>query len=266
MTDSTFILMSVIMKKIKIKQPILFIKLLPSVITLLGLMIGVSAIRFAIESSWELAVYCVLVAGVLDGIDGRVARLLNATSPFGAELDSLCDFANFGVAPAIMIYLWSFQQYEFKLLSWAVMLLFVVCMVIRLARFNTTFFSVKTEKVDPNSKYFSIGVPAPSGALLALIPMILDFEISTQLQINIRSHTLLINIYIVAVSILLTSRIPTLLLKNVHIKAEYLSLIMVLSAIVIINVIIYPWYSIPILALFYILSIPLSTMIAKKLY
>ncbi|WPY00692.1 Phosphatidylcholine/phosphatidylserine synthase [Candidatus Trichorickettsia mobilis] len=253
-----------LMKRVRISKPILFTKLIPNVITLLGLIVGVSSIRFALDSRWEIAVYCILIAGVLDGIDGRVARLLNATSPFGAELDSLCDFANFGVAPAIMIYLWSFQQYEFKLLSWFAMLLFVVCMAIRLARFNTMIF-LAHDKQDKKSKYFSVGVPAPSGALLALIPMILDFEISTVLQINIRSHTILIDIYIAIVAVLLASRIPTFLLKNVHIKPEYLSLSMILSAIIIINIIIYPWYTLPIVAVSYLLSIPIAAIIARRM-
>lgn len=251
------------MKKVKINKPILFTKLIPNVITLLGLIVGVSSIRFALDSRWEMAVCSVLTAGVLDGIDGRVARLLNATSPFGAELDSLCDFANFGVSPAIMIYLWSFQQYEFKLLSWFAMLLFIVSMAIRLARFNTTIFHIH-DKQDKMSKYFSVGVPAPSGAFLALIPMILDFEISTMLQFNIRSHTILIDIYIVMIAILLASRIPTFLLKNVHIKQEYLSLVMILSAVVIMNIIIYPWYTLPVIAACYILSIPISIAMARR--
>ena len=122
-------------KKVRITKPIPFIKLIPNFITLLALIVGVSSIRFGLESKWELAVYCILVAAILDGLDGRVARMLNATSPFGAELDSLCDFANFGIVPAYLIYLWSFQQYEYKLFSWVAMLLFVICMYLLLLIF-----------------------------------------------------------------------------------------------------------------------------------
>lgn len=249
-------------RKVKISKPVTFTKLIPNFITLIGLVVGVSSIRFALDSNWELAVYCVLVAGILDGIDGRVARMLNATSPFGAELDSLCDFANFGISPAIIIYLWSFQQYEFKLLSWSAMLLFIVCMSVRLARFNTAIILDKEDKL---SKYFSTGVPAPSGAFLALLPIILDFEISTVVGLNIRSHTILIDIYIAIVAMLLASRFPTFLFKNIQIKPEYISLSMMISAIVIINVIIYPWYSLPVLACIYILSIPISILISRKI-
>lgn len=252
------------MRKIHIKKPILFTKLVPNVITLIGLVIGISSIRFALDERWELAVYCVLVAGVLDGIDGRVARLLNATSPFGAELDSLCDFANFGVAPAFIIYMWSFQQYEFKLLSWSVMLLFIVCMAVRLARFNTVIFN-KQDKQDKLSKYFSVGVPAPSGALLAMTPIILEFELSAMLGINIRSHTVLIDLYIAIIAFLLASRFPTFLIKELHIKPEYLSITMIFAAVMIIYIIIYPWYTLPLIALLYICSIPISIITAKKI-
>ncbi len=239
-----------------------FAKLLPNFLTLVGLVVGISAIRFALDSQWERAVYCIFIAAVIDGLDGRVARMLNATSHFGAELDSLCDFANFGVAPAIVIYLWSFQQYEFKLISWAVMLLFVVCMAIRLARFNIGIFQPNQDK---RAKYFSTGVPAPTGAILALMPIILDFDISTALNISIRTHTLLIDLYIFIVALSLASRLPTFLFKNIHIKPEYLSLFMILSAIIIINLIIYPWYSLPVLAIIYIISIPACVVIARKM-
>jgi CDP-diacylglycerol--serine O-phosphatidyltransferase len=164
--------------KVKITKPIPFIKLLPNFITLLGLVVGVSAIKFGLDGRWEKAVYCTLVAAIIDGIDGRIARMLNATSPFGAELDSLCDFANFGVVPAYLVYLWSFQQYEYKVFSWGSILLFMVCMALRLARFNTAIFQeIHNKKIE----YFFTGVPAPCGALLALMPMILDFEVSSVL-------------------------------------------------------------------------------------
>jgi CDP-diacylglycerol--serine O-phosphatidyltransferase len=222
-------------------------------VTLLGLVIGVSSIRFALDSKWEMAVYCVFIAAIIDGIDGRIARMLNATSPFGAELDSLCDFVNFGLSPALLIYLWSFQQYEFKVLSWAAIMVFVVCMAIRLARFNTSIGKLSEDKI---SKYFFTGVPAPSGALLALVPMMLDFELTSGIQFNARSHTLLIDLYIVFIAFLLASRLPTLSFKNFHIKPEYLSLSMMISALFIIVIVIYPWYTMPAVAILYLLSIP----------
>ncbi len=250
-------------KKLIIK-PVPFTKLLPNVVTLVGLIIGVSSIRFALESAWEKSVYCILIATIVDGLDGRVARMLNATSHFGAELDSLCDFINFGLCPALLLYLWSFQQYEYKVISWASIMLFVVCMAIRLARFNTAI--VETDKTVKNNSNFFTGVPAPSGAILALIPMILDFEITTIIsEFSVRNHTLYINFYIVIIALMLASRFPTMSLKNIQIKPEYLSLSMIISAIIIIVAVIYPWYSLPVAAIIYILSIPLCIYYARKL-
>ena len=249
-------------KKLIIK-PVPFTRLLPNVVTLVGLIIGVSSIRFALDSAWEKSVYCILIATIIDGLDGRVARMLNATSHFGAELDSLCDFINFGLCPALLLYLWSFQQYEYKVISWASIMLFVVCMAIRLARFNTAI--VETDKDVKKDNRFFTGVPAPSGAILALIPMILDFEITAMIpEFSIRNYTLCINLYIVIMALLLASRFPTISLKNIQIKPEYLSLSMIITAIIIIVAVIYPWYLLPTAAIIYLLSIPFCIYYARK--
>jgi CDP-diacylglycerol--serine O-phosphatidyltransferase len=249
-------------KNKRILKPVPFTKLLPNLVTLIGLIIGVSSIRFALDSAWEKSVYCILIATIVDGVDGRVARMFNATSHFGAELDSLCDFVNFGLCPAMLIYLWSFQQYEYKVISWASIMLFVVCMAIRLARFNTSLVESKEIKMD--SRFFT-GVPAPSGAILALIPMILDFEITSFISgFSIRNYTLGINLYIVVVALSLASRIPTISLKNFYIKPEYLSLSMIISAAIIILAVIYPWYALPSAAIIYILSMPVCMYLVYK--
>lgn len=248
-------------KKLIIK-PVPFAKLLPNLVTLIGLIIGISSIRFALDSRWETAVYCILIATIVDGVDGRVARMFNATSHFGAELDSLCDFVNFGFCPAILVYLWSFQQYEYKVISWASITLFVVCMAIRLARFNTAI--VESSEVKHDSRFFT-GVPAPSGAILALIPMILDFELSLLIDdFSIRNYTLAINIYIAIIALLLASRLPTVSLKNFHIKPEYLSLSMIISAVIIIIAVIYPWFALPVAAILYMMSIPICVYVVYK--
>lgn len=244
-----------------ILKPIPFTKLLPNFVTLIGLIIGVSSIRFALDSAWETAVYCIIIATIIDGVDGRVARMLNATSHFGAELDSLCDFVNFGLCPAIITYLWSFQQYEYKLISWAAIMLFVVCMALRLARFNTALL----EPVQKTDNRFFTGVPAPAGALLALIPMILDFELTSVIYgFSVRNHTLAINIYIIFVALLLPSRIPTISIKNFYIKPEYLSFSMIVSAAIIVTAVIYPWYALPFAALIYLASMPFSIYVRYK--
>lgn len=247
----------------RILQPVPIARLIPNILTLLGLVIGVSSIRFALDSRWEMAVYCILIATIIDGLDGKVARILNATSHFGAELDSLCDFINFGFCPALLTYLWSFQQYEYKVISWAAIMLFIVCMGIRLARFNTLALNQTETK---QSKMFFMGVPAPSGALLALTPMMLDFEATGYLEnFSIRNHTLMIDLYIIVIAFLLASKLPTISIKNIRIKPEYLSLFMILFAMIIIITIIYPWYVLPIAAVIYLLSIPACIYISQKL-
>lgn len=255
--------MSKLKKSRRILKPVPVAKLIPNILTLIGLVVGVSSVRFALDSKWEVSVYCVLIATIIDGLDGKIARMLNATSHFGAELDSLCDFVNFGLCPALIIYLWSFQQYEYKVTSWAAITFFIVCMGIRLARFNTAIFNPAESK---QALMFSTGVPAPSGAILALIPMILDFEITTYFEdFSIRSYTLLINLYIVFVAVLLASRLPTISIKNLNIKPEYLSLFMIIFATIIIITVIYPWYMLPIAAIIYLLSIIVCIYISRKL-
>lgn len=250
-------------KRKPILKPVPFIKLLPNIVTLIGLVIGVSSIRFALEGSWQTAVYCIIVAIVMDALDGRVARMFNATSHFGAELDSLCDFVNFGLCPALILYLWSFGQYDYKVISWTAMMVFVVCMALRLARFNTELVEPKEKKIDSN--YFFTGIPAPIGGLLALIPMIIDFDMSLIANsFIVREYTLYINIYIIILALLLPSKIPTISLKKIHIKPEYLSLIMVFLAVIIILTVIYPWYVLPIAAIIYIISIPICIYVVYK--
>lgn len=243
-------------------RPVPLIKLFPNFVTLIGLIIGVSSIRFALDSKWEMAVYCLLIATIVDGLDGRVARLLNATSHFGAELDSLCDFVNFGFCPALLIYLWSFQQYEFKLISWGCIVLYILCMSIRLARFNTAIVEPSSSIYDDR---FFVGLSAPCGALLALVPMMMDFEISLWFDnFSVRNHTLLIDLYILVVALLLPSRLPTFSVKKIHIKPEYLAFSMIISSAIIVLLVVYTWYAIPIIAALYILSFPVSYYLAKK--
>lgn len=246
-------------RRAKLTKPLPFTKLVPNLVTLAGLAVGISGIRFAMDARWEAAVTCVIVAAFFDALDGRIARMLNATSLFGAELDSLCDFANFGVVPSFMIYLWSFQKIEYKLFAWAAVLLFIVCMAIRLARFNAT-----VAEDDPKTKNFFIGVPAPVGALLMLMPIIIDFEWGPSFGFSVRSHTLLITIYQIVIAALLPSRLPTFSLKNLHIQPEYIWVLLLLSGMFIISFMLYTWYILPIYGIIYITTIPISVSIANK--
>jgi CDP-diacylglycerol---serine O-phosphatidyltransferase len=229
-----------------------------------SLCVGVSALRFGLESKWEVAVLCVVIAAFLDGIDGRVARILGASSHFGAELDSLCDFVNFGVVPSLLMYCWSFQESPFKALAWVVVLLFIVCMSLRLARFNTGLVDKDSMVL---SKSFFIGVPAPIGAMLLLTPIIMSFEIAPLLDVSldIKANSLLLMGYQVVLALLLASRMPTFSLKDIIIKPQYVWIFLFCSCLLIIGLIIYPWYMMPMLALTYISTLPFSIMVARKI-
>ena len=155
-------------------QPL--IHLVPNIFTVLSLCAGLTSIRYALDHRFELAVLLIIVAGIFDGLDGRSARLLKITSKLGAELDSLADFLSFGVAPAVLVYLWSLNQV--KAVGWALVLLFATCCALRLARFNT-------ELEDPDrpawmSRFFT-GMPAPAAAGCAIIPLLLAFAFEAEL-------------------------------------------------------------------------------------
>src|SRR6476619_5095823 len=145
-------------------------RMVPNILTLLALCAGMTAIRFAVKGQFEYAVFAIIAAGVFDGLDGRLARLLKATSSFGAELDSLADFVSFGVAPAAVLYLWTMPQ--LNSIGWAIGLFYAVCCALRLARFNTQL----TAEPPPWRANFFSGAPAPAGAGLLMLPMFVSFE------------------------------------------------------------------------------------------
>lgn len=142
--------------------------MLPNAITAAALCSGLTGVRFAISGDWDLAIYAVILAGVLDGIDGRIARLLNAQSRFGAEMDSLADSLSFGMAPALIIYLWALQ--DLPRIGWFAALAFAICCALRLARFNA---QIDTDEQPHKSAGFLTGVPAPVGAGLTFLPFYL---------------------------------------------------------------------------------------------
>lgn len=183
----------------KTETKLALIRLLPNVLTMLAICAGLSAIRFGILGNYTLAVQLILAAGVLDGLDGRVARLLGVESPMGAELDSFADFLNFGVAPPLIIYFWALQ--DIRSLAWIAVLAFALCSVMRLARFNVTS---KSEDSDPMGAYF-VGVPTPAGALLVMLPMYLSFAFANAPLVP----GAVICVYMIGVGYLMISRIPT---------------------------------------------------------
>jgi CDP-diacylglycerol--serine O-phosphatidyltransferase len=186
--------------------PIPIRTLVPNVITLLALCAGLTAIRMAVEDKLDLALYAIVFAAVLDGIDGRIARLIKGTSRFGAELDSLADFVNFGVAPALILYFWGLH--DLKSGGWIAVLVFAICAGLRLARFNVMID-------DPNrpawAANFFTGIPAPAGAITVLLPIYLNF-------LGVARGMLLTWItlfYTLAIAFLMVSRLPVFSGKRV---------------------------------------------------
>lgn len=225
--------------------------LLPNLITLLALCSGVTAIRLAVEGRYQVAVAAVILAIFLDAVDGRLARYLKGTSRFGAELDSLADFVNFGVAPAILIYFWSLNA--MKPLGWIIALMLSMACALRLARFNVAL-------EDPNkpayAQAFFSGIPAPAGAGLAMAPMYLGF---LDVLPDGHTHAKLFAPFIVAIAILMVSRVPTFSGKTVtQVPRELVLPILAAAALVVVCLITYPWETLLLAAVVYAALIPVS--------
>ncbi len=231
-------------------------KLIPNILTLLGLCAGITAVRFALHGQWEAAVAAIGVAGLLDVLDGGMARLLSAGSEFGAELDSLADLVSFGVAPAMVLYLWSMQ--DAATLGWALTLLFCVCCALRLARFNT---GLEADDAPPWAERYFTGVPAPAGAGLVLLPMVLSFEFPDAAF----GHVALNAVVIVAVSVLMVGRAPTYSLKGIRVPSKLVVPVMVLVGLLAGFVVGAPWLTAAAIGLLYILSLPASYVSYRRL-
>lgn len=236
------------------------IKILPNLITLLGLCLGLSAIRFAIDGSFVKATTFLLIAGFLDGVDGRMARFLNSTSDFGAQLDSLIDFVNFGVVPGFIIYHWLDQFGNIIGFDWAVVLFFAICMAIRLARFNV---AISKDSENPLlEKYFFAGIPAPCGAGLAMLPMILSYEFGNDYFFT---NPKIVILYMAILAILVASTIPTISVKKIPIRNEYIYQTLVILGIVAVGIVVKTWITLALIGLLYIFSIPLTVISYLKL-
>lgn len=231
-------------------------RLFPNMITIMGMCCGLSAIRFAMLGKFEISVAFIIAAAIIDGMDGRVARMLGATSNFGAQLDSLSDFVCFGVSPALVLYMW--QLHEIKGLGWAVVLFFAVCAALRLARFNTALFNDKTE---PWEKQFFTGVPSPAGGILCLLPLIINIQVEP--NFTVPATLALVNVVIVGT--LMASRIPTFSGKQIRVKHEMIPKFMIIFSFLLILFIIEPWMFISGLGIFYLISIFFSVRLYKQL-
>ncbi len=225
--------------------------LIPNMVTAMALCAGLTSIRYAMAGKWEFAVLFIGAAVVLDGLDGRLARMLKSSSTFGAQLDSLSDFASFGIAPAVVLYLWGLE--DIKRWGWGAVLFYAVCCALRLARFNTALFQEK----NPNNEKFFTGVPTPMGATLAMLPLCLYL----QYESPIFQHPALIIGNLAFVGMLMASRIPTLSLKKMKISMDMAFPVMMLCVLFISLLIIEPWITISGLVLMYYISIPITATI-----
>jgi CDP-diacylglycerol--serine O-phosphatidyltransferase len=225
--------------------------LVPNFFTLLSLCAGLTAIRMAIDARFEFAIALVVIAALLDGVDGRLARLLKAQSKFGAELDSLADFVNFGVAPAVIVFVWGLGS--LKGLGWIAALVFALAMGLRLARFNAM---LDVERPKWQSNYFT-GMPAPAGAITVLLPLYID---ELGLGFQTRHYPLLIALYTVAMAALLVSTIPTFSgkLLGERISREWVLPIFVGVAAAFALLVTYPYGMLTIATLLYLALIPVS--------
>jgi CDP-diacylglycerol--serine O-phosphatidyltransferase len=229
-----------------------FRALVPNIVTLIGLCVGLTSIRMAVEGRFDIAIGAIVIAALLDGVDGRMARLLKASSRFGAELDSLADFVNFGVAPALVLYLWGFA--DARSLGWIVVLTFALAAALRLARFNVALDS--PDKPLWQSAFF-IGVPVPAGAILVLLPLYLH-GLGLPRGVMV---TPALSVYAITIAVLMVSRLRTFSGKLIgrRIAREYIAPVVVVAALFAAVLATYPYLTLTTTCLVYLALIPVSS-------
>ncbi len=227
-----------------------FSRLLPNITTLMSLCTGLSAVRFALIDRYEMAVVAILIAAILDMMDGRLARMLGVDSHFGAELDSLSDFVSFGVAPALVLYISSLHAW--KGFGWALALFFVICSALRLARFNTALLDKKDLPLW-RSRFF-IGVPSPAGGFIALLPLMFSFA----MEESYAFMPYMCALSLLVAGALMPSRIPTPSSKGVHIPRSMVLPCMLGAGVVITALINAFWFTLFAVGIVYLGSLYFS--------
>jgi CDP-diacylglycerol--serine O-phosphatidyltransferase len=229
-------------------------RLVPNVLTMLNLCAGLTAIRYGLHARWELAVLAIIGAGVFDVLDGLLARLLKGQSKFGAELDSLSDVVSFGVAPAILLYLWVMS--EAGSIGWSAVLVFSVCAALRLARFNTR---AGDAELPPWAFNYFTGVPAPAGAGLVLLPMILSFETGPRpAMVPSLAGPIVVGSWAVIVGMLMISSLPTFSLKGIRVPQRLVVPVLVGVGLLAASLVSAPWATLAAIGLAYLASLPVS--------
>ena len=224
--------------------------ILPNMFTLVGVCIGLSSIKFAFDGNFKFSIIAIIVAAIIDGLDGRIARLIKGTSRVGKELDSLTDVISFGVAPAFIMYFWSLNQ--IGRIGWLICLIYVMCVALRLARFN-----VSSEE-DPSWKdNFFEGIPSPAGGVIVLMPLVYSF---TEFQIIKLNYDLFVPILFILVSILLISKIPTYSFKKIKVQRNFTIFLLLGIVFYFGLILIYTFNTLILSAIIYLLLIPFSSL------
>jgi len=224
--------------------------ILPNIFTLVGVCIGLSSIKFAFDGKFEISVIAIIIAAIIDGLDGRIARLIKGTSKVGKELDSLTDVISFGVAPAFIMYFWKLN--ELGRIGWLICLIYVICVALRLARYNVNSGNETSWK----DNYFE-GIPSPAGGVLVLIP--LAFSLS-ELQFVKINYDLIVPFFFIIISFLLISKIPTYSLKRIAVPRS-MTIFLLFSIILYFGLLlIYNFNTILVSGLVYLLFIPVSAI------
>ena len=231
--------------------------ILPNAITLIGVCIGLSSIKFAIDGKFAIAVIAILFASLMDALDGRVARLIKGTSKMGKELDSLGDVISFGVAPALIMYFWNLQYLD--KLGWFVCLTYVVCVALRLARFN-----IHSEEEPSWKDNFFEGMPSPAGGIVVLFPLIFSFSGLGGFFINI-NYDFIVPIFFIIVSILLISTIPTYSFKKIVIQRSMTKFLLFGIVLFFGALLVYTFKVLAISTFIYLCLIPMSYFHYKKI-
>jgi CDP-diacylglycerol---serine O-phosphatidyltransferase len=231
--------------------------ILPNAITLIGVCIGLTSIKFALDGKFALAIVGILFAGLMDALDGRIARLIKGTSKMGKELDSLGDVISFGVAPAFIMYFWNLQYLD--KLGWFVCLMYVVCVALRLARFN-----INSEEEQSWKDNFFEGVPAPAGGIIVLMPLVLSFSGLGEIFFKM-NYDLVVPIFFITVSILLISTIPTYSFKKIVIPRSMTKFLLFGIVLFFGALLVYTFKVLVISTFLYLCLIPVSYFHYKKI-
>ena len=231
--------------------------ILPNAITLIGICIGLTSIKFAIDGKFAIAIIAILFAGLMDALDGRIARLIKGTSKMGKELDSLGDVVSFGVAPALIMYFWNLQYLD--KFGWFVCLTYVVCVALRVARFN-----INSEEEPSWKDNFFEGMPSPAGGIIVLMPLVFSFSGYGELFLKI-NYDLLVPIFFIIVSVLLISTIPTYSFKRIIIPRSMTKFLLFGIVLFFGALLVYTFKILAISSLIYICLIPISYFHYQKI-